>query len=136
MGARKRTLDPGIWSDEGFMQLSDGARLFFIGLISNADDDGRGSAVTRTLAARIFPSDGSERITAIEAYKQELTENTHTIFYEAEGSPYYALLKWKDYQKIDHYHAGACPEPDLRDQAKSYEPKKVEAELFGKAVGA
>jgi hypothetical protein len=134
MGARKRSLDPGIWSDEGFMQLSDGARLFFLGLISNADDDGRGSAVTRTLAARIFPSDGSERITAIEGYKSEVEENTHTIFYEAEGSAYYALLKWKDYQKLDYYKPGACPEPELANQAESYKKPKPEADLFRKVA--
>jgi hypothetical protein len=136
MGARKRTIDPGIWSDGGFMQLSDGARLFFIGLISNADDEGRGSAVTKALAARIFPSEGADRITAIEGYKAEVVEHTHTVFYEADGSAYYALLKWKDYQRVDHPQPSAIPPPSMARQAGSFRPAAAVEELFGKAAGA
>lgn len=136
MGARKRTIDPGIWSDGGFMQLSDGARLFFLGLISNADDEGRGSAGTKSLAARIFPSEGGERITAIEGYKAEVVEYTHTVFYEAAGSDYYALLKWKDYQRVDHPQLSAIPPPSMARQAGSFRPAPEVEELFDKAVDA
>jgi hypothetical protein len=133
MGARKRTIDPGIWSDEGFLQLSDGARLFFIGLISNADDDGRGSGGTKALAARIFPSEGAERITAIEGYKAEVVEHTHTVFYEANGSSYYALLKWKDYQRVDHPQPSPIPPPSMAKQGASFRPAPEIEELFDKA---
>ncbi len=37
---RKRMLDPGIWTDDKIMQLSDSAFIVFIGCISNADDEG------------------------------------------------------------------------------------------------
>jgi len=118
------------------MQLSDGARLFFLGLISNADDEGRGSAGTKSLAARIFPSEGGERITAIEGYKAEVVEYTHTVFYEAAGSDYYALLKWKDYQRVDHPQLSAIPPPSMARQAGSFRPAPEVEELFDKAVDA
>jgi hypothetical protein len=136
MGARKRTIDPSIWSDEGFMQLSDGAQLFFIGLISNADDEGRGSAVPKTLGARIFPSEGAERITAIAGYKAEVAEHTHTVFYEAEGSDYYALLKWHDWQRVDHPQPSAIPAPSMARQAGSFRPAPEVEELFDKVADA
>jgi hypothetical protein len=112
MGARKRSLDPGIWTDEGFLELSANARLFFIGLISNADDDGRGAAALKTLKSRIFPAD-EIALEAIAGYEWEVSKNTHTVFYEVEGISYYALLKWDEYQKIDHYRAGTCPPAPL-----------------------
>ena len=40
--ARKRMIDPNIWDSEDFSKLSILGRLLFIGMFSNADDEGRG----------------------------------------------------------------------------------------------
>ena len=42
--ARKRMIDPNIWQSEDFNSLSLMGRLLFIGMFSNADDEGRGIA--------------------------------------------------------------------------------------------
>ena len=42
--ARKRMIDPGIWQSEDFAKMSTLGKLVFIGLFSNADDEGRGRA--------------------------------------------------------------------------------------------
>jgi hypothetical protein len=137
MGARKRTLDPGIWSDEGFLQLSDGARLFFIGLISFGDDEGRGSAMVKTLKARIFPSDGDARLMEIQGYKLEVSKYTHTVFYSSAGSEFYALLKWHDYQSLDHPKPSMIepPEPRLMTASFSSDPA-IRAEVWRALPGA
>lgn len=42
--ARRRMIDPNIWQSEDFSKLSTLAKLVFIGLFSQADDEGRGRA--------------------------------------------------------------------------------------------
>lgn len=100
MGARKRMIDPGIWSDEGFLELSDKGRLLFIGLISQADDEGRGTASVKSIKAKIFPAD---EITAkeIEALIEKVQEYMSVDFYEVNDQRYYQLARWKDHQSID-----------------------------------
>ena len=55
--ARKRMIDPQIWVIEDFSKLSFLSRLIWIGLISNADDEGRGKANISYLKSQLFPSD-------------------------------------------------------------------------------
>ena len=52
--ARKRMIDPNIWESEDFSKLSVLARLVFIGIFSNADDDGRGRGKSAYLKSIIF----------------------------------------------------------------------------------
>ena len=42
--ARRRMIAPEIWESSSFSKLSNFAKLIFIGLISNADDEGKGIA--------------------------------------------------------------------------------------------
>lgn len=56
--ARIRTLKPSVWRDKAFCSVSRDARLLFIGLISNADDEGRFEADPELLRAAIYPRDG------------------------------------------------------------------------------
>lgn len=55
--ARIRSIHPGIWTDEAFMSLSVYARLLYIGLWSEAYDDGVFEWKPLTLKARLFPVD-------------------------------------------------------------------------------
>jgi hypothetical protein len=54
--ARIRTLKPTVWLSPQIMNLSHGARLLFIGLITQADDEGRGIADIRRSRPSIFPA--------------------------------------------------------------------------------
>ena len=55
--ARKRMIDPSIWTSESFMSLRNRQRLLFIGLISHADDYGKLKADPKSLKAKIFAGD-------------------------------------------------------------------------------
>ena len=50
-------IDPKIWTNRRFIQLNAKERLFYIGLISNADDEGRLWNDFRSLKSKIFPAD-------------------------------------------------------------------------------
>ena len=55
--ARRRMLDPNIWESEDYARLSVLAKLVFVGMISNSDDEGRGRANAMYLKSKIFPYD-------------------------------------------------------------------------------
>lgn len=98
--ARKRMIDPNLWTDEGFLELSMPAKMLFIGMISHADDEGRGPAKPNSLKARIFPADNITGADVL-AMLVEIKANTRTMIYKVDGVDYYQLSKWHDYQSID-----------------------------------
>lgn len=99
--ARKRMIDPGIWTSEDFSNLSMLARLIWIGLISNADDEGRGKANTAYLKSQLFPYDDELALKKIEGALTEIGSTMSVEFYEVEGKKYYQLTKWEKFQTIN-----------------------------------
>lgn len=114
--ARRRMIDPSIWFDSGFMKMSVYARQLFIGMISYADDEGRGEADPQVLKAKIFPRDEMLSET-MERYKAEVAKRTSTVFYWVDDDEYYQLKKWGEYQTINRPYPSHLPAPpsDLSD---------------------
>lgn len=108
--ARQRMIKPEIWIDEGFLSLSIPARLLFVGMISGADDAGRGLATDRCLKAHVFPGDDIT-LEQIRGLRIEMSTNVNIRFYEVDGKEYYQLLKWQDHQKVDHPSKSTVPAP-------------------------
>ena len=99
--ARKRMIDPNIWQSEDFGKLSLLAKIVFIGLFSNADDEGRGRANPVYLKSTLFPYEESMRSADIEKTLSEISSNMSVVFYSYDGSDYYSLYNWDNWQKID-----------------------------------
>lgn len=55
--ARIRTVKPDLFSDEKLARVSLQARLLYIGLFTEADDQGRLYASAKRLAGALFPHD-------------------------------------------------------------------------------
>ncbi len=106
---RQRMIKPEMWVDEGFLSLSVPARLLFIGLISFADDYGRGLATDRCLKAKVFPAD-EVTMDDVRKYLGEVTDSVNVRVYEAEGKQYYQLTKWQDHQRVPHPVESTIPE--------------------------
>lgn len=108
--ARIRTIKPAMWGSEKLGQLSVLARLTFVGLISQADDAGRGRGAPRYLIGTLHPyaPDVTE-----EGLAQATTDlhAAHLVqFYEVAGCRYYALPGW-GHQKIDKPYPSMIPPP-------------------------
>lgn len=99
--ARKRMIDPNIWQSEDFGRLSLLAKIVFIGLFSLADDEGRGRANPIYLKSSLFPYEESMRSADIAKTLLEISSNMSVVFYSCDGSDYYSLYNWSDWQKID-----------------------------------
>ena len=104
-------LSPDIWTDEGFMALGPRGRLLWIGMISNADDDGRGGASARTLRAKVFPGDDMTEADVL-TLRAEVSEHMRVTVYSAEGVECYQLERWGNHQSIKDKRASTIPPPD------------------------
>lgn len=91
-------IDPHIWEDPSFNNLSFGGRLLFIGMISNADDEGFLRGDKGSLKRLVFGFDEISK-EEMENFLEELSEMKTLHFYESGGEQYVHLVKWTEYQK-------------------------------------
>lgn len=110
--ARKRMIDPSMWINEDFGTLSILSKLVFIGLFSNADDEGRGKASPAYIKAVLFPYNDDLRIADIEKALLEISSKMSVIFYSCDENKYYTLTSWNTFQKIDKPSESKIPDYD------------------------
>ena len=92
--ARKRMIDPSIWESEDFSKLSYLGRLLWIGLFSNADDEGRGKANVAYLKSHLFAYDEELSVKDVEKALKEIATKISFRFYEVDRKRFYQLTKW------------------------------------------
>ena len=110
--ARKRMIDPGIWQSEDFSKLSTLAKLVFIGLFSNADDEGRGRAKAAYIKSILFPYDEGMRVIDVDKTLSEIASNMSVTFYLHDDNEYYSLDKWSKWQRVDKPSDSVLPKLD------------------------
>jgi len=91
-------LDGKIWDDPKFRKLSIEARLLFVFLITEADDEGRFWDSPEEWALRVFPA---KRVDA-ERLMKELRRHRLVAGYKAEGRPAVFLPGWFSNQQLSH----------------------------------
>jgi len=92
--ARKRMIDPNIWTDGGVQKLTDRQLLLFIGLISNADDEGIFEADSDSIYFRIARKD--YKVRDIEVDLQTIASNKLIYLYGTYGF----LPNWFKHQNL------------------------------------
>lgn len=107
--ARKRMISPEIWQSEDFSELSTLAKLVFIGLFSNADDEGRGRARAVYIKSIVLPYEEGIRVADIEKSLDEIAAHMSVIFYTHDGNEYYELTNWNVWQKVDKPQKSKIP---------------------------
>lgn len=99
--ARKRMIDPSFWIDEKLGECSMQERLLFMGLISNADDEGYGRANPKLLKSLIFPYDDDLRTSDLEKWLSHLGGFNIVVLYKYEEQTYYYLPNFLKHQTIN-----------------------------------
>lgn len=119
--ARKRMIDPNIWQSEDFSKLSTLGKLVFIGLFSLADDEGKGRSNPVYLKSSLFPYEEGIRSADIDKTLSEIGSNMSVIFYTHDGSNYYNLYNWNEWQKIDKPTPSKIPDYDENTMVKLFD---------------
>lgn len=114
--ARKRMIDPSLWTDDGMAELEPRQQLLYIGLFSNADDAGRikGSAqAIRLMLPGVYAMVPNEEIEAdLNAVLRSMTQLQR---YQVDGRPYLVFVNYASWQKIDKPQASRIPSPEAAD---------------------
>lgn len=107
---RKRMIDPSIWTDEGMTALTPRQQLLYIGLFSNADDEGRlrGSPkALRMIMPTIYARLKDEAIQA--DLKAVLHEMRCLVSYVVDDRQYLMFKNYVKWQRIDRPTPSALP---------------------------
>lgn len=102
--ARRRMIDPKFWGDETIGKLDAQERLFYIGLFSLADDEGRICGSPAYLRSQIYPYDDTP-LDSIVTWTLHLKDIGLIHIYDdptGNGSTYIDHPKWLKYQRIDN----------------------------------
>lgn len=93
--ARIRSVHPGLFTDEAFVSLSDAAQIFYIGLWTEADDQGVFEWKPVTLRMRLRPAkDGS-----VDGLLSELEAVNCVRSYEFDGRKYGVIRNFGRFQR-------------------------------------
>lgn len=110
-------IDNRIWQSEKFSRLDLGAQVLFIGMVTTADDQGRGRAHANLLRSTIMPYTNYEA-EEIEFWLQQMVERQMVIVYIPDGTPaLYQIKKWWELQTLQYAQPSDYPPPpDWQDR--------------------
>jgi hypothetical protein len=119
---RIRSLKPELWADEKVGDLSIGARLTMVGLVTMADDEGRLRALPAAILGHVFPYDDHSPA-KIRGWIEEIESQGIVLRYEHGGKPYMAFRHWRRHQRIDSPRESVIPEPPDPVVVRDNQPK-------------
>lgn len=111
--ARIRSIKPEFFTSIPVGGVSRDARLMFVGLWTNVDDDGRWVDDPRLVKAAVFPLDDDLTPVEIDRLLDELDAKGRIVRYEVCGRAYLQVCGWREHQKIDRRTPSKYPPPPL-----------------------
>jgi hypothetical protein len=108
--ARIRSVHPGLFTDEAFAQLSDAAQILWIGIWTEADDQGVFEWKPTTLKMRLKPAS----TTPVEPILAELVRLDCIRKYDLDGKSYGAVRNFARWQRPKRPNVVHHVPPELR----------------------
>jgi len=109
--ARIRTVKPSLFEDEKLLRCTIPARFLFIGLLVEADDDGRMLASPKRVSGAVFPNDDDVTPKRVARWLDELEREGRVLRYDVEGVTYLWIPNFRKHQRIDHPTPSKLPAP-------------------------
>lgn len=109
--ARKRMIDPDFWSDEALGACNPLTRLLFMGLISQADDEGRLRGTPALIRSQVFPYDEDVTAAAVAAMIDTLAGFGLIVPYDVERQRYIHVVNFTKHQTINKPTPSRLPPP-------------------------
>lgn len=109
--ARIRALKPEMSSHETIAKVSRDARLLFVWLIGDADDEGRFVATPKRLAGTLYPYDDDIEPADVSRWMTELVKVGLVRLYESAGGKFGLICSWSQHQKPSHPAPSRLPAP-------------------------
>ncbi len=106
---RIRTIKPEALQHRKIGRLSIWARWLWLGLLTQADDEGRLVADPGQLRLLAFGYDDEMTVVKVSDLLKEIAETGLIALYEVENVPYACFPSWRDHQRIDRPKASKLP---------------------------
>ena len=121
-----------IWASVQFGNLSNNAKLLYIGTITLADDEGKLNGNPSYLRGQIFPYDEKITVAEIKGFLKEMTSQNLITYYEVEGTEYIKHPNWEVYQKLRKDRMRESEIPDVNQVSTKSQPDDVQSAPQGK----
>jgi len=108
---RIRTIKPSFFQSDDVSALPLRARLTWIGLWTQCDDQGRTKDHARLIKAAIWPLDAQVSLADIEEDLNTLDSQGRIVRYEVNGQRYLEITNWSEHQKINRATESRIPPP-------------------------
>lgn len=113
--ARIRSIHPGLFTDADFVKMSDAAQIFYVGLLTEADDFGAFKWEPVELKMRIRGAS----LQPVEPLLEELVQAQRVVRYQHDGRYYGLIRNFTKYQSPKSPKAKYFIPPDYRKFAGS-----------------
>lgn len=100
--ARIRTVKPDFCTSKDVGALNREARLFFLQLLTEADDEGRLFWIPRRIAAVLYPHDNDVTPEMVESWAAECSKRGMVLIYDTPAGTALQITAWSKHQKISH----------------------------------
>ncbi len=107
--ARIRTIKPEFWGSPKTAKVSRDARLLFLGLLNESDDEGRQLGSARRIAGQVFPNDTDISTDLVDKWLEELEGAEFIRRYVVENVPYVLVIGFTEHQKVSHPSPSRLP---------------------------
>ncbi len=107
---RIRSIHPALFTDESFVSVSDAAQIFYVGLLTEADDQGVFEWKPLTLKMRLRPASTQP----VDGLLAELESVDRIMVYEICGRKYGAIRNFRKFQRPKYPNATHPITDDVR----------------------
>jgi hypothetical protein len=116
---RIRSIKPEFFRDPKVARVGRDARLLFIGLLTEADDEGRLLASSKLLAGSLYPHDDDVSPGRVTRWLEELEDVDLIRFYESDddGVRYAYVPTFSRHQRVAHPTPSRIPPPPFRSDS-------------------
>lgn len=109
--ARIRSIKPTFAGDSKVARLTLPARLTFLLLLPEADDEGRMVGSSKRIVGALYPNDNNIGPTQLEKWIRELEAEEMVERYVVDGTKYLAITNFRKHQNPQHPTPSALPGP-------------------------
>lgn len=109
--ARIRTVKPEFWQHPKVCRVSRDARLLFLGLLNEADDEGKLRYSAKRLAGVVFPLDDDVSSAKLDRWTSELERESLVHRYSVDGADLLMIVGFAEHQKINRPTRSRLPNP-------------------------
>ena len=109
--SRIRTVKPEYWAHHKVARVSRDARLLFLGLLNESDDEGRLVGSAKRIAGVVFPPDHDATARKVDRWLDEREEVGLIARYVINAAEYLWLPGFTEHQRVSHPAPSRLPAP-------------------------